>query len=91
MKKNTEIILGINWEQNSSASLMVNGRILGCVSEERFTRKKNDEAYPKNAINYVLKRNGIKSQQIDAICFISKYWSPSYSLVRHYTNFKFQF
>ena len=87
MKKNTEIILGINWEQNSSASLMVNGRILGCVSEERFTRKKNDEAYPKNAINYVLKKNGIKSQQIDAICFISKYWSPSYSLVRHYTNF----
>ncbi len=87
MINNKRIILGINWEQNSSASLMVDGKILSCSSEERFTRKKNDEAYPKSAIEFVLKKNKIKSSQIDAVCFISKYWSPSYSLVRHYTNF----
>ena len=37
------IILGINWEQNSSASLMINGEIVGCASEERFSKIKNDE------------------------------------------------
>ena len=31
------IILGINWEQNSSASLMIDGQIIGCSSEERFS------------------------------------------------------
>ena len=53
------IILGINWEQNSSASLMIDGKIVSGISEERFTRKKNDESYPKNAIEYVLKTNNI--------------------------------
>ena len=38
-----EIIIGINWEQNSTASLMINGEIKGCVSEERFSNIKNDE------------------------------------------------
>ena len=81
------IILGINWEQNSSASLMIDGKIVSGISEERFTRKKNDESYPKNAIEYVLKTNNINANQITKICFISKYWSPTYSLIRHYTNF----
>ena len=81
------IILGINWEQNSSASLMIDGKIVSGISEERFTRKKNDESYPKNAIEYVLKTNNINANQITKICFIPKYWSPTYSLIRHYTNF----
>ena len=86
MKKRS-IILGINWEQNSSASLMIDGRIVSAVSEERFSRKKNDERYPKNAINFILKNNRISPKQIDHACFISNYWSPTYSLIRHYTNF----
>jgi len=81
------IILGINWEQNSSACLMINGKIISAISEERFTRKKNDESYPKNAIEYVLKINNISLNQITQVCFISNYWSPTYSLIRHYTNF----
>ena len=41
--KNRNIILGINWEQNSSASLMIENKIVGCSSEERFSKVKNDE------------------------------------------------
>jgi len=81
------IILGINWEQNSSASLMINGKIVGCSSEERFTKIKNDERYPYNAINWLLKTNKIKKQSIDEICFISSVWAPGYILTRHYTTF----
>tara|TARA_Y100000591_G_C21853150_1_gene713026 strand:+ start:372 stop:2204 length:1833 start_codon:yes stop_codon:yes gene_type:complete len=89
MKKRL-IILGINWEQNSSACLMVDGKIISATSEERFSRKKNDERYPKKAIDYVLKINKISPDQIDHVCFISNYWSPTYSLIRHYTNFSIE-
>ena len=84
MKK---IIIGINWEMNSSASLMIDGEIVSAASEERFSNKKNDESYPKKAIDYLLKSNKINKSQITNICFISKYWSPTYCLIRHYTNF----
>ena len=87
MKNFKEIIIGINWEQNSTASLMINGEIKGCVSEERFSRIKNDERYPKNAIDYLLKEYSINKNFIKKVCVISKQWSPIYSLVRHYTGF----
>ena len=54
MKLSTKII-GINWQCNSSACLMIDGKIVGSVSEERFTRVKNDERYPLNSINWLLK------------------------------------
>ena len=82
-----EIIIGINWEQNSTASLMINGEIKGCVSEERFSRIKNDERYPINAINWLLDKNNINKNEIKAVCFISKVWAPGYILTRHYTTF----
>jgi carbamoyltransferase len=82
-----KIIIGINWEQNSSAALMIDGEIISASSEERFSNKKNDESYPKRAIDFLLKSNKIKKEQITNICFISEFWSPTYSLIRHYTNF----
>ena len=68
MKKN--ILLGINWEQNSTAALMINGEIVGCSSEERFSKVKNDERYPKKAIDWLLKTYNVKPSKIDNVCFI---------------------
>ena len=85
--KNRNIILGINWEQNSSASLMIENKIVGCSSEERFSKVKNDERYPINAINWLLKEFKVSTLEITSVCFISKVWSPIYILTRHYTNF----
>jgi len=85
-KKKNNIILGINWEQNSTAALMLNGKIVACSSEERFSRVKNDERYPLKAINWILKNFKINSQEIDTVCFISTQWAPGYILTRHYTN-----
>ena len=58
MQKN--IVIGINWEQNSSACLMINGEIIGACSEERFSRIKNDERYPKKSIDWLLKKFSVK-------------------------------
>ncbi len=84
MKKN--IILGINWEQNSTAALMLNGEIIACSSEERFSRIKNDERYPYKAINWILKTTHTKPEEINTVCYISAQWAPGYILTRHYTK-----
>ena len=81
-----EIYIGINWEQNSTAALMVDGKILASISEERFSRIKNDERYPYSAINWLLKNFKIAKKDITAICFISEAWTPAYILTRHYTK-----
>ena len=43
MNSQRKICIGINWEQNSTAALMINDKIVGCVSEERFTNIINKE------------------------------------------------
>tara|TARA_B100000674_G_scaffold213068_1_gene174642 strand:+ start:1061 stop:2890 length:1830 start_codon:yes stop_codon:yes gene_type:complete len=80
-------IIGINWEQNSTASLWRDGEFIACVSEERFTRKKNDESYPLNAITWILNEFKVEKENIEAVVFVSTMWSYGYTLTRHYTNF----
>lgn len=80
-------ILGINWEQNSSASLFCDTECLGALSNERITRRKNDEAYPKEAIDYLLEEFNVNPKDIEAVVYVSKHWSPGWILSRHYTNF----
>jgi carbamoyltransferase len=65
---------------------MLNGEIIACSSEERFSRIKNDERYPYKAINWILKSTNTKPEEIDNVCFISNQWAPGYILTRHYTN-----
>ena len=80
-------ILGINWEQNASVSLFRNGKCLGALSNERLTRRKNDEAYPREAIDALLSQHSITKADIKAVVFVSKQWSPAWILLRHYTSF----
>ena len=79
--------LGINWEQNSSASLFEYGKLIAAISEERLSRVKNDERYPKKAINWLLSEHNIDKNDIGAVIFVSTQWAPSWILARHYTTF----
>ena len=46
-------ILGISaFYHDSAASLIENGSIIAAAQEERFSRKKHDDRFPKNAIKY---------------------------------------
>lgn len=80
-------IVGINWEQNSSAALFCNNECLGALSNERISRKKNDESYPKEAIDYLLQEFNVNPKDIKCIVFVSTNWSPAWILSRHYTSF----
>lgn len=80
-------ILGIMWEENSTAALYVDGKIAACVSEERFTRQKNDECYPKQAIEYVLKEGGIEAKDLDYVAFTGTIWDVMHVLTRRYSSY----
>lgn len=66
-------ILGISaYYHDSAACLVVDGKINAAAQEERFTRKKHDENFPVNAINYCLTEAGLSAQQIDYVVFYDK-------------------
>lgn len=62
-------ILGISEGHNCTAAIMVNGKILACVSEERFSRLKNDGGYPKKAIDFCLQYAKVNPRDLDYIAF----------------------
>ena len=66
-------ILGISaYYHDSAACLVVDGKIIAAAQEERFTRKKHDENFPVNAINYCLTEASLSAQQIDYVVFYDK-------------------
>jgi carbamoyltransferase len=48
------------------------GRIVAAAQEERFSRKKHDDRFPKGAIEYCLREGGIGPQAIDHVAFYDK-------------------
>ncbi len=53
-------ILGISaFYHDSAACLVKNGEIIAAAQEERFTRKKQDQSFPINAINYCMQEGEI--------------------------------
>jgi len=70
--KNT-YILGIScFYHDSAACLLRDGEIVAAAQEERFTRKKHDASFPKNAINYCLKEAGVTSADVSYLAFYEK-------------------
>lgn len=52
---------------DSSACIVKDGAIVAAADEERFSRKKHDASFPKNAIAYCLEAAGVKS--VDLVVF----------------------
>jgi carbamoyltransferase len=66
-------ILGVSCFYHDSAACFVrDGKIIAAAQEERFTRKKHDPRFPKNAINYCLEEAGIKIQNLDYLVYYDK-------------------
>ncbi|MEK6855099.1 MAG: carbamoyltransferase [Nanoarchaeota archaeon] len=66
-------ILGIScFYHDASAALLRDGKIVAAAQEERFTRKKHDISFPINSIEYCLKSQNIKIDDVDYIGFYEK-------------------
>lgn len=66
-------ILGISaYYHDSAAALLCDGHIVAAAQEERFTRKKHDPSFPKEAILYCLKEANINLTDLEYIVFYDK-------------------
>ncbi len=68
-----QFILGISaYYHDSAACLLRDGEILAAAQEERFTRKKGDDAFPKHAVDYCLRAAGISTKDLTFVGFYDK-------------------
>ena len=73
-------IIGISFGyHNSACCLMQGGRILAAAQEERFSRIKNDKAFPAAAFRYCLDHAGLTIADIECVAF---YEDPCLKLSR---------
>ncbi|MFN8452592.1 MAG: carbamoyltransferase [Anaerolineae bacterium] len=66
-------ILGIScFYHDAAAALIEDGRIVAAAMEERFTRKKHDNGFPKQAIDFCLRQAGITGADLEYAVFYEK-------------------
>lgn len=66
-------ILGISaFFHDSAAAILCDGKIIAAAQEERFSRIKNDQAFPKEACSYCLSQANLSINEIDAVVFYEK-------------------
>jgi len=70
-------VLGIHDGLGASASTIEKGNIIGAVSEERFTRQKNDVGFPFNSIEYL-------NENFDEINQIAISWIGGSAFIRRF-------
>lgn len=66
-------ILGISaFYHDAAACLVRQGQIVAAAQEERFSRLKNDPAFPAQAARFCLRQAGITAAEVDAVVFYEK-------------------
>jgi carbamoyltransferase len=81
-------ILGISaYYHDSAAALIDNGKIVAAAQEDRFTRKKHDSAFPKNAARFCLEYANIKPDTLDCVVFYEKPFLKFERLLQTYLAF----
>ena len=72
---------------DSAACILKDGKIIAAAQEERFTRKKHDPSYPKNAIEFVLSHADLQLSKVDKIVFFEKPFLKFERLLETYVAF----
>jgi carbamoyltransferase len=66
-------VLGISCHyHDAAAALLRDGVLVAAAEEERFSRKKHDYGFPRHAIDFCLKRAGIRPEELDYVVFYEK-------------------
>ncbi len=81
-------ILGISaFYHDSAAALVEDGAVTAAAQEERFTRKKHDADFPRNAIAYCLEEAGAGLDEVDFVAFYDKPFLKFERLLETYLAF----
>ena len=75
------IVLGIHIGHESSAALIIDGKVVTDVAEERFKRIKHYNGLPIKSIEYCLKSQNISMNDIDIIAIPDKQLIPDFSFL----------
>ena len=63
-------VLGISaYYHDAAAALIVDGRIVAAMQEERFSRRKNDPGLPRRAAAACLAQAGLEAEDLDQVVF----------------------
>ena len=66
-------ILGISdFYHDSAAALVVDGTVVAAAQEERFSRKKHDAGFPRQAIRFCLEQSELTPADLDYVGFYDK-------------------
>jgi carbamoyltransferase len=81
-------ILGLSaFYHDSAAALVEDGIIIAAAQEERFTRKKHDARFPRNAMRYCLEAAGVGLDEVDYVVFYDKPFLKFERLLETYLAF----
>src|SRR5512141_2746870 len=81
-------ILGISaYYHDSAAALVCDGEIVAAAQEERFSRKKHDAGFPRNALAYCLREGKCSLDDIDHVVFYDKPFVKFERLLETYLAF----
>src|SRR5262245_34438630 len=84
MSKSTHILGVSAYYHDSAAALLTDGEIVAAAQEERFTRRKYDPGFPRNAISYCRSEGGITVGDIDYLVFYEQPWLKFERLLETY-------
>jgi carbamoyltransferase len=66
-------ILGLSaYYHDSAAALLKDGELVAAAQQERFSRKKHDARFPREAISYCLESQALRLDELDRIVFYDK-------------------
>ncbi len=76
-------ILGIScFYHDAAAALLEDGRLVAAGMQEAYSRVKHDPHYPKDAIEFCLRRAGCRPQDLDYVVFYEKPFSKFHRLLQ---------
>lgn len=73
-------VLGLNFSNDAAAALVVDGRVVMAVQEERFRRVKHYAGFPATAMDACLRAGGMTLGDLDAVAF---FWNPAIHAATH--------
>ena len=74
-----KVVMGINTAHDASVCVLVDGRLVVAVNEERLTRAKHHEGFPRLALDYCLRAVGVSLAEVACIV-INEYPQTDFAL-----------
>jgi carbamoyltransferase len=68
-----DTVLGISHSHDAGVALVQGGRVIAAANEERFSRRKQDGAFPRRALEWLLGHCGIAPHQIDRVALAGRH------------------